>query len=168
MAVIILTYDRNIKVPGRRLKLNIRIFQTLKKISRLLCGLPKYTSDIFLIEWILLINWKSLYNLLNKCLLMTLILNYFRIYFFSYDQRRWEPNNLSLKVQISLYLCTYDSCISLPPSFLSFLLFPGRVKGFLFSVQIILCIFHNTWIFFFTSFSRRVWLLEDIFCIFST
>lgn len=80
---------------------------------------------------------------------MTLMLNYFRIYFFSYDQRRWEPNNLSLKVQISLYLCTYDSCISLPPSFLSFLVFPGRVKGFLLSVQIILCIFHNTWIIFF-------------------
>ena len=81
---------------------------------------------------------------MSKCLLMTLILYYFRIYFIPYDQIRWETNSLYLEVQISLNLCIFESCISLPPSFPSFLVFPGRVMGFPLSVKIILCKFHNT------------------------
>ena len=100
---------------------------------------------------------------------MTLILYYFRIYFIPYDQIRWETNSLSLEVQISLNLCIFESCISLPPSFPSFLVFPGRVMGFPLSVKIILCKFHNTSnLSFFTSFSRRLWLLGGIFYFFTT
>ena len=100
---------------------------------------------------------------------MTPILYNFRIYFISYHQIRWEPNGLSLEVQISLYLCIFESCISLPPSFPSFLVFPGRVMGFPLSVEIILCKFHNTSnLSFFTSFSRRLWLLGGIFYFFTT
>ena len=100
-------------------------------------------------------------------MLMTPILYYFRIYFISYDQIRWEPNSLSLEVQISLYLCIFESCISLPPAFPSFLIFPGSVMNFPVSVKIILCKFHNTSnLSFFTSFSRRLWLLGGIFLFF--
>ena len=100
---------------------------------------------------------------------MTPILYYFRIYFISYDQIRWEPNSLSLEVQISLYLCIFESCISLPPSFPSFLIFPVSVMDFPVSVKIILCKFHNTSnLSFFTSFSRRLWLLGGIFYFFTT
>lgn len=135
-----LTYDRNIKLSGRWLKLNARIFQAVKKKSEApsMWATKVYLRFFFLIEGMLLINWKSLYNFLNKYLLMTPILNYFRIYFVFSDQGRWEPNSLSLEVQISLYLCAYDSCISLPPSFSSYLVLPGRVMGFHPSVQIIL------------------------------
>ena len=108
---------------------------------------------------------------MSKCLLMTLILYYFRIYFIPYDQIRWETNSLYLEVQISLNLCIFESCISLLPSFPSFLVFPGRVMGFPLSVKIILCKFHNTSdlsFFFFTSFSRRLWLLGGIFYFFTT
>lgn len=50
---------------------------------------------------------------------------------------------LSSEVQVLLYICTYDGCISSQPSFPYYPVFPARVVNFLLSVLIILCILHN-------------------------